>query len=114
MSDTLFLKIIAREIPADIVFETEDILAFRDINPQAPSHILIIPKEPIPTINDLQESHAELLGRMFLAAAHIAAEEGVSDEGYRVVMNCNHAGGQMVYHLHLHLLGGRQMQWPPG
>lgn len=114
MPDDLFLKIINREIPADIVYETEDILAFRDINPQAPIHFLIIPKEHIRTINDVQESHAELIGKLFLAAAELAMREGVADDGYRVVMNCNRAGGQAVYHIHLHLLGGRQMGWPPG
>ena len=114
MQDDLFLKIINRDIPADIVYETQDILAFRDINPQAPTHILIIPKEPIPTMNDIQDDHAELIGRMFLVAAELAKREGFSDDGYRVVMNCNRAGGQAVYHIHLHLLGGRQMGWPPG
>ena len=114
MSDTLFTKIINREIPADIVYETDDVLAFRDINPQAPLHVLVIPKQPIPTINDLKAEHAEVVGKLFLAAAQIAEEEGVAEEGYRVVMNCNDAGGQMVYHIHLHLLGGRQMLWPPG
>jgi len=114
MSDTLFTQIINREIPANIVYETDEVLAFRDINPQAPVHVLIIPKEPIPTINDLQDGHVELVGKLFLAAAKIAAEEGIAENGYRVVMNCNDAGGQMVYHIHLHLLGGRQMCWPPG
>ena len=114
MSDTLFTKIINREIPADIVYETDDVLAFRDINPQAPVHILIIPKEPIPTINDLRGEHVALVGKIYLAAAQIAEEEGIAEDGYRVVMNCNEAGGQMVYHIHLHLLGGRQLHWPPG
>ena len=114
MSDTLFTQIVNREIPADIVYETDEVLAFRDINPQAPVHILIIPKEPIPTINDLQGNHADLVGQLFLAASKIASEEGIAEQGYRVVMNCNDAGGQMVYHIHLHLLGGRQMRWPPG
>ena len=114
MSDQLFLKIVNREIPADIVYETDEILAFRDVNPQAPLHVLIIPKERISTINDLQPKHATMIGRLFLAAAEIASAEGVSESGYRVVMNCNDAGGQMVYHIHLHLLGGRRMVWPPG
>jgi histidine triad (HIT) family protein len=114
MPDDLFLKIINREIPADIVHETEELLAFRDIAPQAPVHILIIPKEPIRTINDLEASHSELVGKLFLAAAELAEREGIAEEGYRVVMNCNRAGGQAVYHIHLHLLGGRQMGWPPG
>lgn len=114
MADDLFLKIINREIPADIVFETDEILAFRDINPQAPVHILIIPKEHIETINDLEAGHADMVGRLFLAAAEIAAKEKIAENGYRVVMNCNQLGGQAVYHIHLHLLGGRQMEWPPG
>jgi len=114
MSDDLFLKIIKREIPADIVYETDEILAFRDINPHAPVHILIIPKERIPTMNDLQPKHSDMLGKLILAAAEIAQAEGVAEDGFRVVMNCNSEGGQMVYHIHLHLLGGRQMSWPPG
>ena len=114
MSDELFLKIISREIPADIVFENDDVLAFRDINPQAPLHVLIIPKTHVRTINDMQSHHAELFGKLFLAAKEIAAEQSVDDEGYRVVMNCNAAAGQTVFHVHLHLLGGRQFNWPPG
>jgi len=114
MSDDLFLKIVNREVSADIVYETDEVLAFRDINPQAPVHVLVIPKQRIATINDLQDNQAELIGKLFIAAAQIAHSEGISNEGYRVVMNCNQAGGQMVYHIHLHLLGGRQMSWPPG
>jgi histidine triad (HIT) family protein len=114
MSDDLFIKIINREIPADIIYETDEILAFRDINPQAPVHVLIIPKEQIRTINDLRSQHGEMVGKLFLVAAELAEREGIAEEGYRVVMNCNEAGGQAVYHIHLHLLGGRQMGWPPG
>lgn len=114
MSDDLFLKIISREIPADIVYENEDVLAFRDVNPQAPLHILIIPKIHIRTINDMQRQDTDLFGKLFLAAKEIAANEGVSEDGYRVVMNCNAAAGQTVFHVHLHLLGGRQFGWPPG
>jgi histidine triad (HIT) family protein len=114
MSDDLFLKIINREIPADIVYETDEILAFRDISPQAPVHVLIIPKEQINTINDIEPRHAKIIGELFLVAAEIAAKEGLADDGYRLVMNCNQHGGQAVYHIHLHLLGGRQMGWPPG
>jgi len=114
MSDDLFLKIINREIPADIIYETDEVLAFRDINPQAPLHVLIIPKEHIKTINDLEPNHQELVGKLFLVAAEIARREGIAEQGYRVVMNCNDGGGQAVYHIHLHLLGGRQMGWPPG
>ena len=114
MSDDLFLKIINREIPADIIYETDELLAFRDINAQAPFHVLIIPKEHIKTMNDLESRHGEMIGKLFLAATEIAKNEGIAEEGYRVVMNCNEAGGQAVYHIHLHLLGGRQMGWPPG
>jgi len=114
MSDDLFLKIIKREIPADIVYETDQIMAFRDISPQAPVHILIIPKEHLRTMDDIKPPHAEMLGQLLLAASEIARSEGISEDGYRVVMNCKQAGGQMVYHIHLHLLGGRQMHWPPG
>jgi len=114
MSEDLFLKIIHREIPADIVYETDDVLAFRDVNPQAPVHLLIIPKIHIRTINDIEPQHSELVGRLFMAAAEIARQEGISEQGYRVVMNCNAAAGQTVFHIHLHLLGGREMGWPPG
>ena len=114
MEKTLFSKIIDREIDADIVYEDDAVLAFRDINPQAPTHILIIPKKPIPTINDIQPEDAPLIGKLFLVAQRLAAEADVADNGFRVVMNCNTNGGQTVYHLHLHLLGGRPMNWPPG
>ncbi len=114
MSEDLFLKIISREIPADIVYENEDVLAFRDVNPQAPLHVLIIPKIHIRTINEMQPQNAELFGKLFLAAQDIAAQQGVAEDGYRVVMNCNSAAGQTVFHVHLHLLGGRQFSWPPG
>lgn len=114
MSDDLFLKIISREIPADIVFEDDEVMAFRDISPQAPTHILIIPKDRIATMNDLEPDHSGLIGKMFLTARELAEREGIAEDGYRVVMNCNRAGGQAVYHIHLHLLGGRQMGWPPG
>ncbi|HSH85050.1 MAG TPA: histidine triad nucleotide-binding protein [Guyparkeria sp.] len=114
MSETLFSKIIKREIPADIVFENDRILAFRDINPQAPVHVLIIPKKPIPTLNDIAPEDAPLIGEMFVVARELAIQEGIDESGYRTVFNCNRDGGQEVYHLHLHLLGGRAMQWPPG
>ncbi len=114
MSETIFSKIIRREIPADIVFENDRVLAFRDINPQAPVHILIIPKKTIPTLNDIQAEDAPLIGELFVVAAQLAAEEGIAEAGYRTVFNCRDHGGQEVYHLHLHLLGGRQMTWPPG
>ncbi len=114
MSEDLFLKIISREIPADIVFENDDVMAFRDVNPQAPLHVLVIPKLHIRTINDIQPQDAELIGKLFLAAQDIAAEQGIAEDGYRVVMNCNAAAGQTVFHIHLHLLAGRQFSWPPG
>jgi len=114
MSETIFNKIIKREIPADIVYEDDEVLAFKDINPQAPVHVLIIPKRNIPTIDDLTPADAPLVGKLFLAAQKIAREQGVAEAGYRTVMNCNAEGGQVVFHLHLHLLGGRTMGWPPG
>lgn len=114
MADDLFEKIIRREIPADIVFENDEVLAFRDINPQAPVHVLIIPKRHIATLNDLSQADAALVGRLVLVARSIAADEGLSEDGYRLVFNCNEHGGQSVFHIHLHLLGGRQMGWPPG
>lgn len=114
MSETLFSKIIRREIPADIVFEDDDVLAFRDINPQAPVHVLFIPKQPIATLDDATPEQAALLGKLMLAAADYARREGFADKGYRVVMNCREDGGQSVYHIHLHLLAGRRLTWPPG
>ena len=114
MQDCLFCKMVAGEIQPDTVYEDDDVLAFRDINPQAPTHVLIIPKIHIATINDLQPEHAELVGKLYLAAAKIAVMEGFADDGYRVVMNCNEQAGQTVFHIHLHLLGGRNMSWPPG
>jgi histidine triad (HIT) family protein len=114
VSEDLFLKIIDREIPADIVYETDDVLAFRDINPQAPLHVLVIPKQHIRTINDLEDSQEKLVGQLFTAAKEIARREGVAEEGYRVVMNCNAGAGQTVFHIHLHLLAGRPLGWPPG
>jgi histidine triad (HIT) family protein len=111
---TLFTKIINREIPAKIVYENDKVLAFSDINPQAPHHLLIIPKEEIPTINDLTPANAHVVGELFLAAKEIARQLGVSEQGYRVVMNCNGDAGQTVFHIHLHLLAGRPFYWPPG
>ncbi len=114
MSDTIFGKIAAGEIPADIVYEDDDVVAFRDVSPQAPTHVLVIPRIEIPTLNDLRPEHAELVGKLFLAASKIAEREGIAQDGYRAVINCNAAGGQTVFHLHLHLIGGRPMRWPPG
>ena len=112
MDDTIFSRIIRREIPADIVYEDDEVLGFRDINGQAPTHVLFIPKRPIATLNDLEDADAVLIGKLVLAATRHAKSEGFADEGYRCVINCNGNGGQTVYHLHLHLLGGRQMHCP--
>ncbi len=114
MSDCLFCKIINREIPSDIVYENEDVLVFNDINPVAPVHILIIPKEHISTLNDLEENHTQTRCELLLAAKAIASKEGLSDSGYRTVFNCNKDAQQTVFHIHLHLIGGRKMTWPPG
>ncbi len=112
---TIFSKIINKEIPADIVFESENVLAFKDIKPQAPVHILIIPKIEIPKITDLNgKQHASLLGEMFDVANKLAKDLGIDKNGFRLVLNCGNDGGQEVYHIHIHLLGGRHMQWPPG
>ena len=110
----LFCKIAAGEIPTKLIYQDDDIVAFNDIAPQAPHHILIIPRKHIATINDIQTEDAELLGKMVLVAKKMAAELAISDTGFRILMNCNRHGGQAVYHIHLHLLGGRQMGWPPG
>ena len=109
MAETIFSKIIKRELPADIVYEDDEVLAFRDVSPQAPVHILVIPKVEIATTNDIQPGQAELIGNMVLAAQKIAVQEGIAEDGYRLVMNCNQHGGQVVYHIHLHLMGGHQM-----
>lgn len=114
MSDSLFAKIIRREIPAQVVYEDDHLLGFRDISPQAPLHVLFVPKKPIATLNDATASDAELLGRLMLAAASFAKAEGYAERGYRVVMNCNADAGQTVFHIHLHLLAGRTLTWPPG
>ncbi len=114
MQDSIFTKIIKREIPASIEYEDDDIIAFNDINPQAPVHILVIPKKQIPTINDAAESDATLLGKIILTAKKLAAEKGIAEGGYRLVLNCNPDAGQTVFHIHCHLLGGRPMNWPPG
>lgn len=107
--ETIFSKIIRREIPADIVYQDELVTAFRDISPQAPTHILIIPNVLIPTVNDIDAAHEQALGRLFTVAAKIAREEGIATDGYRLIMNCNQHGGQEVYHIHMHLVGGRPL-----
>ena len=111
--DTIFGKIIRREIPADIVYEDDLALAFRDITPQAPTHILVIPKTPIPKLADATEADQSLLGHLLLTVKKVAEQEGLTN-GYRVVINTGDDGGQTVFHLHLHLLAGRSLQWPPG
>jgi len=112
---TIFSKIINKEIPADIVFESNNILAFKDIRPQAPVHIIIIPKTEIPKVTDIKgNEHAALLGEMFDVANKLAKDFKIANNGFRLVLNCGNDGGQEVYHLHMHLLGGRHMQWPPG
>tara|TARA_X000000368_G_scaffold239677_1_gene189242 strand:+ start:305 stop:646 length:342 start_codon:yes stop_codon:yes gene_type:complete len=111
---SLFTKIINREIPADIVYEDEEIIAFNDINPQAPVHVLIVPKKEITTLNDLELDDQEIIGKMFLTAKKLAVKLNIDKTGYRTVFNCNEHGGQTVFHIHLHLLGGRQLVWPPG
>jgi histidine triad (HIT) family protein len=112
--DTIFGKIIRREIPADIVYEDEVCLAFRDVTPQAPTHVLVIPKKPIPKLADATSDDKELLGHLLLTVKQVAEQLGIAAEGYRVVINTGSNGGQTVFHLHLHLLGGRSLQWPPG
>ncbi|MEV8519388.1 histidine triad nucleotide-binding protein [Dyella marensis] len=114
MADTIFGKIIRREIPADIVYEDDDVLAFRDLNPQAPVHVLFVPKRAIATLDEAGPGDAELLGKLLLATAAYAREQGLAKDGYRTVINCNEHGGQTVFHLHVHLLAGRRMHWPPG
>lgn len=114
MPDCIFCRIVSEEIPAVIVYSDDEVVAFRDVKPQAPHHIQIIPRRHIPTVDDLNDDDANLMGRMVLVAAGLAEHLGFDEEGYRLVINCRSMGGQEVHHLHLHLLGGRQMNWPPG
>jgi histidine triad (HIT) family protein len=113
VTDCPFCRIVAGDIPAEVLHSNEDVLAFRDLNPQAPTHVLIIPKEHLESIGELTQDHADLLAHLVQAANHLANAEGLHD-GWRLVANVGPAGGQTVFHLHLHLLGGRQMTWPPG
>lgn len=113
MADTIFKKIIDKEIPANIVYEDDLCLAFHDINPQAPVHLLVIPKQEIPSLNELTPAEQSLIGHLYLVIQQLANDLGLTD-GYRVVVNCGDRGGQTVDHLHFHLIGGRQMVWPPG
>lgn len=114
MTDCIFCKIAAGDIPATSLYDDGEVLAFRDIHPEAPIHLLIIPRRHIATLNDLTEADAVLVGRMHLAAKQLAAELGVAESGYRLVTNCNHDAGQLVFHIHMHLLAGRELGWPPG
>ncbi len=114
MSDCIFCKIAAGELPVPKVYDDGAVLAFPDIKPQAPTHLLIIPHQHIPTLNDVQAADAALVGNMHLAAQRIAHEQGFAADGYRLITNCNRAAGQEVFHIHIHLLAGRRMGWPPG
>ncbi|QYZ66977.1 MAG: hypothetical protein OI74_10780 [Gammaproteobacteria bacterium (ex Lamellibrachia satsuma)] len=114
MSDCLFCKMVSGDIQPNVVYEDDDVLAFRDLNPQAPTHILVIPKRHISTLNDLEPGDEALMGNLVLSAARIAENEGIAEAGYRTLLNCNAEAGQTVFHIHLHLLGGRPMGWPPG
>ena len=114
MSDCLFCKIAAKEIPSAMVYEDDLVVAFDDINPQAPTHTLIIPRKHIPTANDISPEDTSLIGHMFQVAKEIAQMKGIDESGYRSVFNCNADAGQEVFHIHMHLLGGRKMSWPPG
>lgn len=114
MDSCLFCRIVTGEIPATKVFEDDDLIAFRDINPQAPMHVLVIPKVHIATVNDLTPAHEALVGAMVRCAAQVAKDHGFDATGYRTVFNCNAAAGQTVFHIHLHVLGGRTLAWPPG
>ena len=114
MDPCVFCKIVDREVPADIVHESDTVLAFRDTNPQAPTHILLIPKEHVPSIREIGQEHARWLVELTNAAAHLAKAEGIDEGGWRLVTNVGPDAGQTVHHLHVHLLGGRQMRWPPG
>lgn len=114
MTDCIFCQIVAKKIPTKIISENSEVVAFRDINPQAPFHALIIPKKHIATLNDLSDADTMLVGQMYLETKRIVEREGMAQSGYRTVMNCNSDAGQTVYHIHLHVLGGRKLSWPPG
>lgn len=114
MADCIFCKIASGAVNSDRVYEDDSVLGFRDINPQAPTHVVIIPKRHIPTMNDVSESDPSIFSAIMLAGKKIAESEGISDSGYRIVMNCNREGGQEIFHMHAHLFGGRYMGWPPG
>jgi histidine triad (HIT) family protein len=111
MADSIFTKILKKEIPSEIIYEDEHVFAINDINPIAPIHILIVPKKQIPTINDVDESNAEIIGKIVLAAKKIAKEKDLAEKGYRLIFNCNDDGGQTVFHIHCHLIGGKKLNW---
>jgi len=114
VADCLFCRIAGGEIPADVIHSDPEVVAFRDINPQAPTHVLIIPRKHIVSVSDLDSDEAGLMGQLFLVARDLAKEEGIAEDGYRMVVNAGPDGGQTVFHVHLHLLGGRALRWPPG
>ena len=114
MTDCIFCKIASGEIPGDVVYQDDDVLAFRDLNPQAPTHVLVIPRKHIATLNDVEPGDAELIGKLYLAAQKVAEIDGIDESGYRTVINCGAGAGQSVFHVHLHVLGGRSLGWPPG
>lgn len=113
-NDTIFGKILRGEIPSERVWEDEHCIAFRDVNPAAPTHVLVIPRKYIKTLNDVQEEDKTLVGHLVYVAGQVAKAEGIAEDGYRLVVNCNEGGGQTVYHLHMHVVGGRALHWPPG
>ena len=110
VEDCLFCRIISGDITTDFVYEDDQVIAFRDINPQAPTHVLIVPRRHVATVDELEDGDGELVGQMLLTARHLARSEGIADSGYRLVLNCKGEGGQTVYHIHLHLMGGRQLR----
>lgn len=114
MKDCLFCKMVSREIKPDMVLETPSLIAFRDIHPQAPTHVLVVPRKHISTLNEVATPDAALVAEMLFASQKIAKQEGIAESGYRLVMNCNADGGQTVFHIHMHVLGGRRISWPPG
>ena len=114
MTECIFCQIAQKKINTPLLYEDDQIVIFNDLYPKAPEHKLVVPKDHIPTLNDMNEKHATLLGHMFLKAKDIAKEIGFAESGYRTIINCNSDGGQVIYHLHLHLLGGRKLDWPPG
>ena len=113
-TDCLFCRIVSGQINADVIYENDQVIAFRDINPQAPTHVLVIPRKHIATVNELADVDRDIAGALHLAARDIAKQEGIAEDGFRTVMNCNSAAGQTVFHIHLHVLGGRVLGWPPG